>query len=349
MRRVSASALLCALAVVMGVLTPSSAGAAGSLYVYGHSYTTGVGLADQANSYTRLVARSRHYYLHSRGVNGSLVHEAAEHLYGNGSASWRTGTTGDVLIEANINTARDFGANALALATTRNSLRVMLATVDASRRIEDADRSHVYRGTWHTRRMSWASGGAVHLATRNNSYLQFKAVGGEYVSIRGVSSAGVIIRLSDRTTGRVVTRIKTGRRVHSAYSHAGIPLLYRIPSSMANHTIRMTKESGTGTFYFDTRLPQRRVLGKIILVKEPYLADYSRSTAHPNGSNSAMDAFNHVIDEVAKEFPNSRTVDLNRAGWDPETYLQSDGVHPNETGNRFMADTIEMTFALPKK
>lgn len=347
MRRAAASALLCAL-VVMGVLAPSSAAEASSLYIFGHSYTNGEGLADPSTSYPRLVADERHYFLHPRGVNGSLVHEAAERLYGTGLASWGTGTAGDVLIQANLNTARDFGVNALALATSRSSMRVMLATVNASRRIEDSNPSNTYGGSWHTRKMSWVSGGAAHVTARNNAYVQFKAAGGEYVSVRGVPGAGIGIRVSDRTAGSTFAHIKTGGRVHRAYDHDGIPLIYRIPASMAGHVIRLTKESGTGTFTFDARLPQRRLLNRVILVKEPHLADYSLSTSHPYGSDASIDAFNHVLDLVALEFPNAMTVDLNRAGWDPATHLQPDGVHPNEAGSKFIADTIEMAYSLRK-
>jgi hypothetical protein len=347
-RRAVVGALL-AVGLVLAIVVPASAAQARSLYVYGHSFTNGFGLADPALGYTRLVAHEHYDTLHSFGVNGSLVHEAAEHLYGTGHASWRSGSAGDVLIEANINTARDFGVNSLALDTSRNSLRVMLATIDASRRIEDSNHSHVYGGSWRTRRMSWVSGGRVHVAQRNGAYVQFRAVGGEYVSLRGVASAGIAIRVSDRTTGRVVARIKTGHRVHQAYSHEGIPLLYRIPKSMARHTVRLTKQSGHGTFFFDARLPQRHALAKVILVKEPYLEDYSLSSAHPHGSDAAMDAFNHVTDEVAAEFPNAFTVDLNAAGWDRTTMLQSDGVHPDEAGDRFIADAVEMALAVHRK
>lgn len=344
MRRLAAGALLGALGV-MSFVAPASSAQARDLYVYGHSLTTGAGLDDPALVYTRLIIDDEHWTtLHSFGVNGSLVHEAAERLYGTGEASWSTGTSADVLIEANLNTARDFGADPLALATSRNALRVMLATVDASRRIEDSNRSHTWSAGWRTQKMSWASGGAVHVTTRNNSYVEFKAIGGEYVSIRGVSGAGATIRLSDRTTGHTVTRIKTGKRVHPAYDHAGVPVVYRIPPSMAKHTIRMTKESGTGSFTFDARLPQRSDPGTVILVEEPYLADYSLSTAHPNGSDAAIDAFNGVLDTLANEFSNALTVDLDAAGWDPAIYLQADGVHPNEAGNRFMADAVDVAY-----
>ncbi len=345
MRRAAAGALT-TLVAVLTVLGPASSAVAKSLYVYGHSYTDGTGLPDPATGYTRLVASERHDDLHSFSRGGALVHQTAEGLYGTGPASWVTGTTGDVLVQANINTARDFGTDRLALATSRNALRVMLATVGASRRIEDSSPGHAYGGTWHTKAMSWASGGQVHVTNRNNAYVQFKAVGGEYLSLRGVSGAGITVRVSDRTARRTAGRIATGRRVHPAYDHAGIPVLYRIPTSMAGHTIRLTKESGTGYLTFDARLPQRRAVDSVILVKEPYLADYSRSTAHPNGSDAAMDAFNGILDTLAKEFRNAFTVDLNAAGWDPESFLQADGVHANEAGNRFMADTVEVAYDL---
>ena len=322
MRRTAAGALLgvaTVLSVVVSGVGPATAAKSRPLYVYGHSYTNGVGLADKSKRYTHLVAAERGYALHSFGVNGSLVHKAAERLYGTGRASWKAGRTGDALIQANINTARDFGANPLALATSQNSMRVMLATINASRRIEDSSSTHHYGGAWHTKKMSWASGGSVHVATRNKSYVQFKALGGEYVSFRGVAGKGITLRLRDLTTGRIVARLSTGKRVHPEYSHYGIPVVYRLPTSLARHTIRLTKLSGTGSFFYDARLPQRRSPGKVILVKEPHLAKYSLSRAHPNGSNTSIDAFNHILDTTAREFRERlhRRPQRRRLGPDP--------------------------------
>ena len=340
------SAVACVCATALSLLAaPAAAEGAGKLYVYGHSLTTGAGVTDPAQAYPRLVAAEGGWAdVVLRGVNGSLVHQASERLYGTGPDSWSTATPGDVLIHANLNTARDFGPDPLALVTSRNALRAMVATVGASRRIESSSRSHAYAGRWRARRMPWASGGSVHVATRNDAHVQFRAVGGEYVAIRGVSGTGVTLRVSDRTARRTIGRIKTGRRVHPAYSHSGVPVLYRLPDSTAGHTIRMTKESGTGSFVFDARLPGRSDPGTVILVKEPYLADYSLSTAHPHGSDAAIDAFNGVLDTLATEFPFAVTVDLNAAGWDPTTLLQPDGVHPTDPGHRFIADAVLARF-----
>ncbi len=336
--------IFAALLVVLAPAPRASAADAHGLYVYGHSYTVGYGLHHPANRYTALVSREEKVRLHSRGVNGSQVHETEERLYGTGAQSWVAGTTGDVLIQANLNTARDHGTDIRALATSRNSLRVMLATVEASRRVEDTDRSYRYHGNWRLRRASWVSGGSMHDASTNSSYVQFTAIGGEFVSLRGVAGRGIRLRVSDRTAGRTFAHLNTGRRVHPAYSHDGIPLLYRLPRTLAGHTVRITKQSGRGTFRFDGRLPQRRDPGQVLLVEEPHLADYSLSTQHPNGSDRSIDAFNHVVDDVARGFPNTATVDLNGTGWNAQRYLNVDGVHPNRAGHRFIADAVEKMY-----
>jgi hypothetical protein len=346
MTRAVVLALLCSsvLLAVFGAGAPATAASTtggGDIYVYGHSWVTGYGLSDVTQGYPWLVASDRGATLHPRGVNGTMVHQVAGRLYGPGEGSWRAGSGGDVLIQAVTNTARDLGIDTAALATTRNDLRIMAATISASRRIEDSSASHRYHGSWRVADVGSASGGSIHETTHNDAYVEFRAVGGEYISLRGASGDGIRVRLSDRTAGHTVTHISTGHRVYRPWSDHGIPLVYRLPEAMAGHTIRLTKQSGTGAFMFDARLPQQAHPGTVVLVKEPYLADYSLSTAHPNGSNEVMDAFNHVIDGVAAEFPNAVVVDPNADGWDPRTMLLPRSTHPNPAGHRFLADLVE--------
>ena len=339
------------LALVVGPATPAapatpvtaSASAPHDLYVYGHSWTTGYGMNDPSKSYPNLVATDRDETLHNRGRNGPMVHQVADYLLGvgDGTGTWQAGTSGDVLFQAVSNTARDLGVNQLALTTTRNALRAMVATVSASRRIEDSSPSHRYHGAWRTREWPGASGGALHATTRNDSFVQFRAVGGEYVVLRGVSGTGITVRLSDRTAGRTMTRIHTGHRVHPAYGRSGIALLYRVPALLAGHTVRLTKESGSGSLMFDARLPQEAHPDKVVLLKEPYLRDYSLSTAHPNGTDHVMDVFNAVLDRVGTEFPQVVVVDPNANGWNKQTMLFAQSTHPNEMGSRFLADLID--------
>jgi hypothetical protein len=342
MGRTRSLALLCS-GVLLGLVGAAAPAVAdgGDVYVYGHSWVTGYGLTDVAQGYPWLVSSDRGATLHPLGVNGTMVHQVSARLYGPGEGSWRAGSDGTVLIQAVTNTARDLGIDPSALATTRNDLRIMVATVSASSRIEDASASHRYHGPWRVASVGSASGGSIHETTRNDAYVQFRAVGGEYVCLRGSYGDGITVRLSDRTAGHTVTRIRTGHRGYRRWSDHGIPLVYRLPKAMAGHTVRLTKESGTENFMFDARLPQQAHPGTVVLVKEPYLADYSLSTAHPNGSDEVMDAFNRVIDRVAAEWPNAVAADPNAHGWDRHTMLLPRSTHPSPAGHRFLADLVE--------
>ena len=315
------------------------------LYVYGHSWTTGYGLPDHSRSYPHLVAEDRGLTLHGRGVNGTLVNQVAEHVFGAGPEHWSAGARGDVILQSVSNTARDHGIDRLSLVTTRNSLRVMLATLGASRRVEDTSSSHHYTGRWRTVAMPWASGGSVHVARRAGASVEFAATGGEYVALRGVPGEGAAVRVTDVTTSRSIALVHTGGQVREDYSHDGLPIVFRLPRSTAGHTVRVTKESGPGSLTFDARLPQRDRPGTVVLLKEPYLADYSISTAHPYGSDHVTDVFNRVIDDVAAGFPNARVVDPNAAGWDARTMVKAGTTHATVAAHRFLARLIEHKLA----
>ena len=271
------------------------------LYVYGHSWTTGYGMSDPSQAYPNLVAADRGETLHNRGYNGPMVHQVADYVLGD-SARHLARRDGR-------GRARPGGHQHRPRPRCRPSRPdhhpQRIARHGRDRLGVATHRGHRpqprYHGTWRTQRLSGASGGAMHVTTRNNSFVQFRAVGGEYLVLRGVSGTGITVRLSDRTAGHTVTRIRTGRRVHPSYGRSGIALLYRVPSRMAGHTIRLTKESGSGSFMFDARLPQKRHPDEVVLLKEPYLLDYSISTAHPNGDDHVMDVFNAVLDQVDAE------------------------------------------------
>ena len=83
---------------------------------------------------------------------------------------------------------------------------------------------------------------------------------------------------------------------------------------------------------FDARLPQKRHPNEVVLLKEPYLLDYSISTAHPNGDDHVMDVFNAVLDQVGAEFPHTVVVDPNSRGWDKQTMLLPTRPIPTRSG-----------------
>jgi hypothetical protein len=355
MRRARAVTLGCAALVAAALVVPavrhpapgvplatsSASSAPRPLYVYGHSWTTGYGLGDPSASYPRLAAADLGTVLHARGVNGTSVHHVAEHVLGAGPASWRAGASGDVIVQAVSNTARDHGVDAMSLVTTRNALRVVLATLTASRREEDARASHRYTGSWRTVAMPWASGGSVHVTRQDGAAVRFTAAGGEYVVLRGVPGDGATVRVRDVTASRSLALVDTGHQVRHDYSHAGLPMVVRLPRSAAGHTVALTKVAGPGALTFDARLPQRAGPGTVVLVEEPYLLDYSLSTAHPYGSDHVTDVFNDVIEQVAAGFPNATVVDPAAAGWDPRTMVEPGTTHATRSGHRFLARLVE--------
>lgn len=318
------------------------------LYVYGHSWTEGYGLRDRADRYPRLLAGRFGMTLHSRGVSGSQVHEAQERLFGSlgrPRGTWASGAQGVVLIQANLNTLRDFGADPHALATARNSLRAMLATVGSTARVEQSSRTFRYGGRWRAtaRGVVPASGGSWRATYANGSYVQFRASGGEYVAVRGQAGAGPVMSVRDVTAGRTLARVDLSNQAHPAYAEGttGIPYVCRVPRSAAGHLVRLVRAGGTGRLVFDVRLPQDRTPNPVVIVKEPYLVDWSRSTVHPNGSDAATDAFNAVVDEVAREFPNVIVADPQRAGyWKSRRHLLDDGTHPTVAGHLALVRTV---------
>lgn len=343
--------LAAVLLTVSALLLPGpgvAAASAADLYVYGHSWTQGYGLRDTADRYPRLVADAYGLRLHSRGVNGSQVHQTLDRVLGSrgpGRGTWRSGTRGVVLVQATLNTLRDFGADPRAVATARNALRTVLATVNSARRIEESARSFRFGGgRWRRPHgLVVASGGAWRSATERRAFVQFRAAGGEYVALRARAGYGPVVAVWDRTTGRRLGRVNLSRQVHPAYDGGtrSIGYVYRVPRRAAGHVVRLTKVRGHGSLAVDVRLPQLASPNRVILVKEPYLPDWSLSRVHPRGSNAAADAFNAVLDQVAAEFPRVRVVDPNTAGhWDGSRHLLADGTHPNAAGHVALMRTV---------
>lgn len=322
------------------------------LYVYGHSWTTGDQLTDTTKAYPHLIATDLGLSLHANGVNGALVNEVDNRLFGAGGspvATWQAGTTDCVVIvQSLLNSLRQYGINTDALSTARSALRTMMATLHASSRIEQGDVQFTYSGTWATSGAddSISAGGTYTGASTNGAYFQFVAVGGEYLSFRGRAGAGQIATATDQTSGGAsLGTIDLSSRYKSDHidpNTGGASWVWQVPAAMTGHTVRITRTGGAaGNFSFDVLLPQQTDPDRqIVLVKEPYI-NWAGSTVFTMGSDAACDTFNGIIDECATEWPDVIVVDLNAAGWDKDTMLLSAGTHPNETGHAFIADTIK--------
>lgn len=321
------------------------------LYVYGHSWTTGYGLPDPAARYTRQVAealglRFTDDVTHSRGTNGALAHQVLNRLYGGtteSAARWATGTDGVVLIEALLNSLRDQGAEPDALETSRQSLRTMLATLNAAERIEQDDPRITLSGTWATSAANQTGSGGTWTSTATDGdYAEWTATGGEYVALRGYQDAGATATLRDVATGQDLLTVDSSDRIDPEYG-ATIGFVVHVPASAAGHRVQLVRTGG-GRLGLDVVLPARPDPLKVILVKEPYV-DWSASSVYTMGSDAVCDRFNGLIDEVAAEFANVVVVDPQGSGrWNRDTDLQTSGVgagsHPNDVGSRHLREAV---------
>ncbi len=77
---------------------------------------------------------------------------------------------------------------------------------------------------------------------------------------------------------------------------------------------------------------------RTIAVEQPHLVDYSRHAPHDRGSDEILDTYNEQLRAVARERP--RVVLATVSGWDPETMLAADTVHPNDAGHAQVAGAV---------
>ena len=255
-RRTAAAALMSGLAVLIGRRPGLRRAGARASTSTGTPTPTARGSPDPATGYTRLLASERHEVLHSFGRNGSQALPGGRTplrdrpgLVAHGSA-WRRAHPGQPQHGPRLRDQRPRARHLAQLAARHAGHRRRLP---AHRGLEPHAHATVAPGT-----AGRCPGPLAGRCTSPPGTSPSSSSGRSVAStspLRGASGRGIDIRVSDRTAGRTVAHLNTGDRVHPAYDHAGIPLLYRIPVSMAHHVIRLTKQSGRGSFTFDARLP----------------------------------------------------------------------------------------------
>ena len=319
---------------------------------YGHSFLAEQGVADETRYYARQVAAElglayptavggRENEL-NRAVGGSSMRDAAVRALTEYHRDIPSGSA-LVIIQGLINSARLHGTVPADLTTARHALHALLAVVNADSRRDVTDTATFRFGdgwrssTGHrdrpaTRWRDTASLGAwVDIAAPDHdSYLVFAGTS---------TSGGPRVTVTDLTDPRCPAESFTlaDQCVQSAI---WVPVAYRVPPAMRGHDIRFSYAEGTAPLALSSLLIQSPTPPVVLLMKEPYLADYTASTAFPCGSDETLDAFNALMDEMAATFPNSTVADPNVAGfWDKTRHIQGDHVHPNESGHDALACT----------
>lgn len=324
------------------------------LITYGHSFLAEQGLSDPSKYWARIFAASLGFTYPTaaggateglkRAAGGSRIEDVVARMYGNPELHVKPNTKALFVLQTMINSARWQGNDPIALRSATNSARGIMAAINASERIEELDERVTYSGNFIAQGgMSWPSGGGYKYHTTVGQYFEFTAPTGRdcYVSIVGKRGANqTLADVTDQTSnGAKLASLDMSEQANdpSAGSQPQVPFLYKVPASARGHVVRFTLTGGTA-LALDVIFPQSTTPPPVLWMKDPRLANYAASTAFPNGSDAAVNAFNAIIDTMAREFPNIIVADPNRPGyWDKTKHTLSDQVHANEAGNAALA------------
>jgi hypothetical protein len=110
--------------------------------------------------------------------------------------------------------------------------------------------------------------------------------------------------------------------------------------SSGSHTIRL-ECTVAGTIWFDYFTTPATNPPLVVLLADPYLADYSAGSPFNAGSDAAIDAFKARLQNVAALYPTNEVVVVDtNVGWDKTTMIHSDTVHPNDRGCAHIAGKV---------
>jgi hypothetical protein len=322
-----------------------------NLVTYGHSFLAETGLSDPAGYYARQIAAEFGMAYPTSGssdlkraVGGSFAESAADVMLTGQPwiPSKQYGSNKVLLIQALINTARKNGADPATRQGAAHALRTMCALGSSLEVIPDTAAFFSYSANWSTVSGAGYHSGECRVTSSPDHFVDFTvpAYGCHFLTTgRKVGLSGAQIQFQRLDTGQVFHTWDNTDQAQADLSRpyvvAAIPLL--VP---AGTRVRVRLVSGENLVCDGLVVPAPRP-GPILLMKEPYLADYSHSVLFPNGSDAALDYFNSILDALALEFPNVIVADPNTAGfWDKTTDILADGVHPNLSGHTALAQTM---------
>lgn len=316
------------------------------LISYGHSFLAEQGLGSSADYYARKIANLYELAYPTdvttndlkRAAGGEHAEETAWKMFGNAAANgWTVGTDATLIIEALINTLRLNGVDSITKRGAEWAYRTMCGMAASDNFFSCSDTTFF---TYDAANWTFAPdpiyyGGNVRSTSFVGNKVKFKNPSdGSHVALlaRKAGLAAAVTTITRSDTGAVLTTFNNTDQARSTLSGNYVPALIEIKAP-AGVEIVVTATSGTTSFVgvfdrADNPLP-------VILMKEPYLDDYTASTSYPNGSDAAVDSFNQIIDDMASRYRNVIAVDPNLywTNANAATMVQSDKVHPNVAGN----------------
>jgi lysophospholipase L1-like esterase len=76
----------------------------------------------------------------------------------------------------------------------------------------------------------------------------------------------------------------------------------------------------------------------VLALEQPYIGDYSGYEPFHRASDAVVEAYNAILTQAAARHSATRVVAIE--GWEMDTMLSADGVHPNDAGHRHLAETV---------
>lgn len=321
----------------------------------GHSFIEGTGLTASAYWAALFAATLGRPYTNN-GKGNTTAEDAAWRMWSSLSYSHVPGSKVDTIIESMINSLRLNGSDAATRRGVEYSLRTMI-TLAFSKALFTVDSGRFTFGStgWAgaTTSGNYPGGkyrGTLTTATGIGAYVEFttttpangtslltlarrSGISAGRTEIRRMDTNAVLLDWDNRDNAAFNLNTQFGAW---QYAPAAIPI-----DAPAGTVIRVTNLSPDGTAVGSTTIcgllerdPDTK--NRVIIMKEPKLANYAASTSFPNGSDEAVDYFNTLADTLAAE--NSSVAAVNPEPWwtkvEAASLVQDDQVHPNAEGNR---------------
>ncbi|MDH4164741.1 MAG: SGNH/GDSL hydrolase family protein [Nitrospirota bacterium] len=312
---------------------------------FGDSIANGTGASTTDLCFRRLVEIDNGWNMTNRSISGRQAADFADNVLGLSVSNDHV-----AIMLLGFNDMRAKGTDATALACYRRTVNAFLAwlSMPANRALKAQSASVTYSGTWSN--SSVFGGGMVKYSSANGSTATFKLYGTvAYVCILQYSGSTRAFQISvdgvDKGTyhGSDFPATVNGR----VYS----PYLIRISGlTEAEHTVVLTVVNGTGNAYFcwaaapggkKTKSGPYVYLGNCLRMNATgYI---SGGADWDNGSDDAVRQYNEAMrTDVASLAGDGLPVTLVDACsyYNILTDLDTDNIHPNDTGHSHVADAF---------
>lgn len=304
------------------------------LYGYGNSWM------DAAGFFGALPSRFGFSLLGNRAVGGHRVQDTAITALSPGVGEWTPGSGVAVVNDLGNNLADpDDAANRGA---ALESARALCAILSSSAKTESTGWTFSTSPAWADTAMGYAgaSGESYAISTTDGAYVDFPVPAGtSYLTVFGGDGAAF-------KTG-TVTVTQGGRTFTKATNEKARVTAYRAALGVAPVVVRLDGMSaGTARATFTTG----GVAGAVsavdcLLTLSPnpptivWIKPVAVTATGYTGKASLLSYLRSIPDVLAQEFPNVVVVDP-AAGWDPNTMLGPDGLHPNAAGWAHVGDAV---------